>query len=150
MSIEDEWAKKVGLDGLKSIKWGVLSQDLVWEFIQGLVLSLNHKMIRSVVKGKVVVITQELVVEFWGLPQNFSAIQTHGFAAYEWGSQVSHNLGTNALIRERWLVTKFSKIYNMRIYAILHAIIFKKKLTYAIHTLVNCVTLAERIDREFD
>jgi hypothetical protein len=97
---EDEWAKKVGLDGFKHIRWGTLRRDLVADFIRGLDLSFNAKVIKSIVEGRIITINQELIVEFLGLPHNFSHTQIPGFASDEWGEHVSHISGANSLIRE--------------------------------------------------
>lgn len=146
---EDEWVKKVELDGLKNVKWGTLRRELIWNFIKGLNLSFNHKVIRLVMNGKEILNTQEVVVEFLGLPNNFGTTQIPCFAVDERGSQVSHISKSNPMTRKGWSVTKFWGIYIPRIYAILQAIVFKKKLTYVAHNLVKCVSLAEGMGREF-
>lgn len=40
---EKEWAKKVGLDGLKNVKWGIFRRELLWNIIKGLDQAFNRR-----------------------------------------------------------------------------------------------------------
>lgn len=56
-------------------------------------LSSNHKVIKSVAKGIVVIINEELIVELLGLPNNFGATQILGFASQNGGYMFLKSLG---------------------------------------------------------